>query len=214
MPRRVPDAQELPPNRANSTLRPGPNRANRGRRTPDDVRVAILRLAGLNYSASEIRDKLSREKQLRARVPESLRTIQHIARRARRGDDESGTWRLADATGDEGALILPVLAAAWEESGGRITFLTRAEADWIVRLRRASVELRAWDYLAVARHYIARLRDGESTDELDLILASKQARRAWMGRALDDLRAVLEQATKDRPEDPPEWVPHKKGDSR
>lgn len=118
----------------------------------------------------------------------SKRTVQDIVAEHRR--DDSARWQLADAAPEDIPLILPFVryAASLDASfgddkgsargpitrGGDTTHatVTRAKAEWIVRIRRAAPDLpepAVWD---IVHYYLSRADDPEGrTFDLDLLLA-------------------------------------------
>jgi hypothetical protein len=104
-----------------------------------------------------------------ADVP-SQRTIHNIVREHTPRDD-TDPWALADAEADEAALILPVLAAIIEKTEERRSYLTQAQARWIVRIRRAAPDLNAWMVYLIALNYMALAEHGLPHNRLDAYLA-------------------------------------------
>jgi hypothetical protein len=100
----------------------------------------------------------------------ALKGVQAIVARIRRQRDPSAVWRLSQADPDEAALVLPVLGEVLKLTNWQERSLTNAEAEWIVRLRRAVPDLELVDVIRYARQYVAR-GDG-TTDDLDRALAS------------------------------------------
>ena len=84
--------------------------------------------------------------------------------------DESERWLLKDAEGDEATLVLPVLATLIEKMEGRRSYVTQAEAQWIVRIRRATPDLDLWTVYTLALAYMVRV-EGGTKDHLDAFLA-------------------------------------------
>lgn len=106
----------------------------------------------------------------------SRRTIQRLVQ-AVRVHDRSGPWSLGDAEGDEAPLILPVLRAYLQLSSlqarksSRSHFITKAEARWIVRIRRTAPDLHPFDVYLLARAYLGRETRNQVTHDLDALLA-------------------------------------------
>lgn len=98
-------------------------------------------------------------------VPD-VRTIQRAVADLR-PRDQRGEWRLADATGEEAALVLPVLAAVFEKTEGRRMHISVGEAEWIVRLMTAAPDLPPWEAYQLTRAYIRASETESSTDLLD-----------------------------------------------
>ena len=100
----------------------------------------------------------------------SARTVQAIVKQYR-PPDPSTAWSLADAEEDEGRLVLPVIAELAERTQGARRYITNAEADWIVRVRRAALSLEPWQAFQIAALYRAKQARSESLVDLDLYLA-------------------------------------------
>ena len=76
-----------------------------------------------------------------------------------------------EATGEDAALILPVLAELIEASGGRLKVISNAKAKWIVRLRHVAGDLPPWTIYEIAHTYMLRHERQDSTDDLNAFLA-------------------------------------------
>ncbi len=86
--------------------------------------------------------------------------------------DPSGQWSLRDDhTGANAELVFPVLAELRRSSQGRRGHVTRREAEWLARVRRAAPTISVLEAYAVARRYIAADVAGAQTDALDGYLA-------------------------------------------
>ncbi len=144
--------------------------ARRKSRIDGDVQVAIDELALKGWGPTQIYKQLERQPEFAGRVPTS-RTIQRrVNELALR--DSSGPWSLADAKDDEAALVLPVLAAVIEGTEAQRVYVTQAEAERIVRIRRAVPDLLpTLDLMLLARVYLLREQQGMSTTDLDAFLA-------------------------------------------
>lgn len=145
--------------------RPRPRRSYR--RVDGDVRREIERQARLPEpsAATAIQTVLDQDERFAGRVP-PLRTIQAIARAAAVVDD-SEPWRLDDGLGLSAGLILDVLAEVVEQTDGRRRHITRAEATWVVRIRRARPDLAPWAAYMLARDFMA----GKQIEDDTLLLA-------------------------------------------
>jgi len=145
-------------------------RRRRGRpHIPDEIQVEIERLAYLEVPSAEIEKRLKQK--FGEAVAPSLRTIQRLVAKLT-PTDPSSPWSLADAEGDDAELILPVLASVIEKTEGERQHLTRAEADWIERIRRAAPDLPPTvELFWLARDYILRTEREESTADIDAFLA-------------------------------------------
>lgn len=165
----------------------------RGRRTDPEVVEAIGELAvreGLK--APTIRLRLQGDERYAGRVPADDRTIRAVIARYRRQlvarpEALPPRWLLANATGDEAALVLPVMKAKAEH--GALPILNTAEAAWVVKIRSAAPTMPPWDALLLAGQYLRTLRDSSpgATEGLDRFLALELWRdpRAWV-RAYSD----------------------------
>lgn len=148
----------------------------RRRRIPGPVLEAIEGLALRGFTPAQIDKELASREM--ADIP-TTRTIRRIvADLAPR--DPSTPWHLQDAD-DEAALVLPVLAEVIVQSEGRTRTLTRGEADWIARIRRA-----APDYADLFRVYsLARLALSGKPERVEYELAfgrwrsNEDAARWW-----------------------------------
>ena len=85
--------------------------------------------------------------------------------------DDTDPWELADAEADEAALVLPVLATIIEKTEERRSHVTQAEAQWIVRIRRAAPDLDPWMVYLIALNYMACAQHGVPHNHLDAYLA-------------------------------------------
>lgn len=162
------------------------------------VEDAIADLAARDMSASAIREELHNRLHFEWKEIPSERAIDDRLQKLR-PRDPADPWRLADGAGHTASLVLPVLAALIEETGGRKTSLTRLEASWIVRVRRARPDLLPWWAYRFARAYVAAdlANDDVALAVLDAQLALAPAQEpldASAERALTRLRyeAALE----------------------
>jgi hypothetical protein len=127
------------------------------RKTHPRIHREIERLAQLGYRPAEIERYLIGLKAsgaLFGDVP-SRKTIGRIAKAARppAPTTPGDAWSLKDASADEAALVLPVLAEVIERSQGHIRTLPRDLATWIVRVRRAAPTLPPWDAYELGVEY-------------------------------------------------------------
>jgi hypothetical protein len=128
-----------------------------------DIREAIQDLALRGYSTAEIHRRIVEQFPT---MPPSDRTVAKYARQVT-PHDRSGEWRLANATGEEAAFVLPVLARVLEKTQGRTRHLSVAEAEWIVRLSSAAPDLPPWVAFWLARAYLHAAEVAGDTDLLD-----------------------------------------------
>ena len=177
-------------------------RRRRGRpRIPDEIQVEIERLAYLEVPSPEIRQRLKQK--FGEAVAPSLRTVQRLVAKLT-PPKPSDPWSLADAEGDEAGLILPVLASVIEETRGQSQYLTQAEADWIVRIRRAAPDLDPVIVYALAGSYPVWAERG-GTNPLDALLAfapwrSNENRQRYL-RAGGFIRIEMPETRTDSQED-------------
>lgn len=142
----------------------------RGPHYEGDIRTAMELLADdTTWSASQIFAKLqdrfgSRVETLR------LRTVERWVK-ARRGESAEA-WSSADADPDEVAVVVEVLGAVMEKSGGEIFTVTRDEAVWITRIRQAVPLMPALVVWHFTKDYIAA---GKEAPYLDGSLATARA---------------------------------------
>lgn len=146
----------------------------RRRSWPLSVVGRIKEMAASELSAGAIHRRLELEASSGeadfgpADVP-SRRTIHNIVAEHTPSDD-TDPWALADAEADEAALILPVLAAIIEKTEERRSHVTQAQAQWIVRIRRAAPDLNAWMVYHIAMNYMAFAEYGLPHNHLDAYL--------------------------------------------
>jgi len=167
--------------------------AKRRRYIDGDVQEAIEELAiETDWTPAQIQRKLEKQERFKDESRDtgtrvlSLRTTQKIVKEARHRD-LSGRWELPDADDDgAAALILDVLAAVIEETEGRRQYLTKMEAAWVTRIRRAAPDLPpSFDTYRLARFYMAREHWQMPSPDLDALLAfapwrSEERRQAYV----------------------------------
>lgn len=118
----------------------------------------------------EIHEALGMDERFTLDQVPSVRTIQRIAAdHAPSSPDE--TWDLRASDPDDSALVVEALRDAYRQSEGRVRHFTRAEAEWVVRVKRARPDFSPWLAYRFARRYLARMEAGEPTGPLDLQLA-------------------------------------------
>lgn len=145
------------------------------RRFSDEVMAIVEEGAIKGLSVADIERALTAARIHPASQP-ARRTIQKIVHDAVTLD-RSGPWVLADTDGDDARLILGSLRAvtllefAPETAVNSILRLTKAEARWIVRVRRAAPTLPPMYAWFMARLYVAREAREQSTRDLDALLA-------------------------------------------
>jgi len=161
----------------------------RGSRTDKRVRDAIWELGGLGErKAPEIQRLLEARPEFAGLVPE-LRTIQSHLRQMRPREPIQ-PWGLRESDPEDLPLILDLLADAIDLSEGRIRWLTVAEAEWVVRFRRAYPELELDRAYALARMAVAA-ESGQGFFDLAGI-ARYLAYRPWTDGAKRYVQAFVE----------------------
>lgn len=161
----------------------------RRRRIDPDIMEAIEDMAAKGIGGAAITRALEKDGRFAGRVP-SERTVQNVVRELS-PPDPSESWSLADAAdGEEAAMVLPVLAAVIRASAGKVSMVTRSEADWIVKLSRVAGDLPAWALYRLAGKYQRCQVSGRPTRALDILVAFAPWRGsgAWerYGSALAD----------------------------
>jgi hypothetical protein len=141
----------------------------KSRRTPTLAVKEIKKRALEGERPIEIYNAMSQAGEWMAICP-ALRTVQDIVAEVV-PPDASGEWHLGDATADDAAMVLPVLAAVIERTKGRTTRLTNGEAEWIARVTLAASDIPPWEAYHMARLYLSRTGSREPTDALDRALA-------------------------------------------
>ena len=126
---------------------------------------------------------------MKSRIPH-IRTIQRIVRE-NTPQDPSAPWQLAEASGGDAALVLPVLAAMIEVSEGRLKALSTAKAEWIVKLRRVADDLPLWAIYELTIKYMLRRERHNPTDDLDAFLAFAPWRSKEHNKRYCGLGAIL-----------------------
>ena len=143
----------------------------RGRRIAPDILDRIAELADKGIAATEIYKDLQGDERYADRLPDSVRTIQSVVRDLTPHLALEERWSVVEASPQEAAAVLPVLASVISESGGRRQWLTRAEAQWISKLRLVAPDLLPFETYRLARLYLLRAERNEATDDLDTALA-------------------------------------------
>jgi hypothetical protein len=142
----------------------------RGPHYQGDIRAEVLRLADTTaWPPSRIFVELQDMFGSRVDILR-LRTVERWVK-ARRGDP-ADQWNSADADPDEVAAVVQVLGAIMEESGGEIFTVTRDEAAWITKIRRAVPAMPTLVTWRFTKDYIAA---GNETAHLDAALATARA---------------------------------------
>ena len=147
--------------------------ATRRYRIDGDALDAIGQLAlTTDWTPAQILRDIEGKKELSDKVP-NLRTVQRITKDFR-AEDNSEPWSLRDSDGDEAKLILEVrreLIRYWNHPTKRIQRLSKQEARWVVKVRKAAPELDTRAVWLVALMYSLRETGEISTEDLDDYLA-------------------------------------------
>jgi hypothetical protein len=112
----------------------------------------------------------------KGRLPPDIRTIQRIVKEVV-VPDTSGTWSITDNEGEDARLVLDILAANIVSKQGFMypdmkRKFTKAEAQWIIRLRKAAPDAPAKIIVLLYQLYMRREAQGiTNTADLDCYLA-------------------------------------------
>lgn len=117
----------------------------RKRETADDIHQKIIELGNLQWTPTQIHRYLMSRPEFEGRV-QSLKTVQRILKEDVVPRAEGNSWSFAETVVDvddpaNARLVMDQLAFVWEESKGRISSVTRGEAEWIIRLKTAYPEM-------------------------------------------------------------------------
>lgn len=148
---------------------------------PIAIERKIRELADEGFSPSQIWRYVGEDKV-------DLKTVQRRVKEYA-APDTSGVWSLADAEPEDARLVLEVYAEVVARTAGR-AWITRALADWIVRVRRAAPSLPPYNVYVVAREYrrAAAKQDTKHIRALDAFLAF----HPWeSGESADRYEALL-----------------------
>jgi hypothetical protein len=103
-------------------------------------------------SAAAVLKDLENDPRLKGlKLPEE-RAIQRDLQ-SRRSKDDSAPWSLADASPEDVAIVLPVLAETIKVNEGRRKHLTLDEVKWIKKIHAAVPEFDPWDIYVRALQY-------------------------------------------------------------
>jgi len=159
-----------------------------GSRTDADVLDAIEDRLGRGRTPRQIYGELSANPHFAGRVP-SVKTIGRKAKTFRPPNPEE-RWSLAEADPEEVAVVLPVFAAmAKRDRVWRCQFVTKEQAQVLVRITAAAPDLDPWVAYQVAEGFVSRRHRGLQTLGLELGLAFA----TWRGEAsAAEFRRVLD----------------------
>lgn len=107
--------------------------------------------------------------ELKGKKPPALRTIQRLL--GQMPTDDDAPWGLGDAKGEDARLILETQYLVFLASEGRRQHLTKREAAWVARVRKASPGMPPFDAVLWAYEYLSREANKQSTEDLDIALA-------------------------------------------
>lgn len=139
-------------------------------RTDIDVQTEIDVLAAQGWKPAQIHKHLSQQEKFNGRVP-SQRTIERSVKRGT-SIDKSGRWSLVDSTGDDARTVLNVLRGVIRRSDRRITYFTKDEADWVLKVSKAAPGLDSFCVWLLVKLYQRRLVDKNiDTGDLDAYIA-------------------------------------------
>lgn len=150
-----------------------------GRRTrlPLLIQREVENLALKGYSPKQILDYLNGHEKLQQTFsdylkdhPLQLRTVQRIVA-SLTPRDTSAPWTLKDADPGDARSILDMLAWLIEYTEGRKTTVSKAEAEWILRLAKAAPDLPAQMVWNLTRAYLLAGEDEAKLAEIDHLVA-------------------------------------------
>ncbi len=146
---------------------------HRKRRIDGDIQEKIEAKAMDGWTPSQILKYLDGElaEDDKGRLPPDIRTIQRIVKEVAI-PDTSGTWSITDNEGEDARLVLDILAANIVSKQGFMypdmkRKFTKAEAQWIIRLRKAAPDAPAKIIILLFQLYMRREAKG-ITDTADL----------------------------------------------
>jgi len=100
-----------------------------------------------------------------------IRTIQRIVKDMKI-TDTSYRWSIKDYDGEDARLIFDVLAEVIDWSDGQKYNFTKKEAEWVLRISKATGDLHAFLVWILAKFYMYReLKGIKDTEELDMYIA-------------------------------------------
>ena len=143
----------------------------RRRRVDPKILDKIEEMGLAGYGASKIYDELQEDETIDIDKLPDLRTVQRIIREDILPQTPSGTWTLNCSKGDDIPVILKTLVDVISNTKGRITSLTRAEAEWIIFMSHAAPDLSPYIWYTLGKRYLKHQESGASTEALDQYLA-------------------------------------------
>ena len=137
------------------------------RRIDGDIQDEITALAiTTDWTPAQIYREIGERDQSRV----SRRTVERIVKE-NRVKDETGPWLMKETDGEDARLILNVLAGVMTWSKGYRQSITKAEAEWILRISKAAPGLSTRNIWLVAATYRSRDHRGADTTDLDAYLS-------------------------------------------
>jgi hypothetical protein len=138
-----------------------------GSRTDADVLEVIEDRLGRGRTPRQIYGELTANPRFAGRVP-SIKTMWRKAKTFHPPTAEE-RWSLREADPEEAAVVLPVFAAmAKRDRVWQCKFITKEQAQILVRVNAAAPDLDPWVAFKVAEEYRVRQSRGESTVGLEL----------------------------------------------
>lgn len=102
----------------------------------------------------------------------SLKTIERIVKEIRPPQEKSEVWTLADGEGDDARTVLTVLWLVIRRSERQITYFSKDEADWVLRVSKAAPGLHPFRVWLLAKLYQGRATHQKlDTEALDAYIA-------------------------------------------
>ena len=135
-----------------------------------ETQDAIEELIDGAYSPKQIEEKLHGDEEFKS-LPRPLPTLRTIQRMVAEKLDESGPWELDPTPDIDSVAAFAVLSEVIRHTEGRVSRLSRLEARWVTALVALRGELPAWEVYRLAREYILRRQQKQTTADLDAFLA-------------------------------------------
>ena len=136
----------------------------------DSTLDAIVQLAlTTNWTPAQVHREIEGREDFKGRVL-NYGTVERIVKEFRQ-PVTSEAWSFRDSDGDDANLILEVrreLIRVWDHPSQRIS---KKEAHWVVKIRKAAPDLNPATVWLVAVMYSLRERDDAATEDLDDYLA-------------------------------------------
>lgn len=144
-----------------------------GQRLDPDVMAAIRDL--LNVAPNSTGQQVLVSLKNRGYTPEQIPSTKTVEREKKKATlDKTGIWTLDGEDGDEARLVLEVLAEVLIKTDGIQQEMTKEDAKWIVRIRKAAPALLPWTVWKIRGMYKQRFALKRETVDLDFYLAFSQ----------------------------------------